>query len=217
MPRPVLAGPALTKSRACFLFAEFADVVGQNFCEICGVFSEIYRKLSDWGLTHRGLVLRRFDGILRHFADCFSGFLRNFADFLRNVADCLRNFAELLRNVADLLRNFAEFCGLFAESLNPNRLNPNRTTADIVVSHHLGRRGGASSRTWPRSWLCSRSWETWTSFWGHSGVMLGTLGKSQGPFGEAWATWVFLGGQFGIHVGESWCACLGNACHVGER
>ena len=72
------------------------------------------RKLSDWGLTHRGLVLRRFDGILRDFA-FFSESLNpnrlnpnQFAEF----CGCFQFFAEFggcLRNFADL---FAECCGI---------------------------------------------------------------------------------------------------------
>ena len=87
------------------------------------------RKLSDWGLTHRGLVLRRFDGILRDFADLFSESLNpnrlnpnHFSEF----CGFLRIFAEFCGFVYGILRNFAE-------SLNPNRLNPNRLTAELCV------------------------------------------------------------------------------------
>ena len=88
------------------------------------------RKLSDWGLTHRGLVLRRFDGILRDFADFFSESLNpnrlnpnQFADFCGFVCGLFADFAEFCGFVYGILRNFAE-------SLNPNRLNPNRLTAE---------------------------------------------------------------------------------------
>ena len=86
------------------------------------------RKLSDWGLTHRGLVLRRFDGILRDFADfCseslnpnrlnpnqfaeFCGFFSEFGGFLRFVCGFLRIF----------LRNFAE--SLKPQSAKPQSLD----------------------------------------------------------------------------------------------
>ena len=71
------------------------------------------RKLSDRGLTHRGLVLRRFDGILRFFL--------NVADF------------------CGIVQNFADF---FAESLNPNRPNPNRLTAENGMPDQVAAKTG---------------------------------------------------------------------------
>ena len=106
-----------------------------------------FRKLSDWGLTHRGLVLRRFDGILRDFADLFSESLNpnrlnpnHFTDFSVFPEFC--GFAEFCGFVYGILRNFVE-------SLNPNRLNPNRLTADtravccdaVMAWHHRALRG----------------------------------------------------------------------------
>lgn len=87
----------------------------------------MFRKLSDWGLTHRGLVLRRFDGILRDFVDCFSESLNPNRLTPNHFAECcgfLRNFAEFcgfLRNFADL---FTEFCGITKpQSAKPQSLN----------------------------------------------------------------------------------------------
>ena len=89
------------------------------------------RKLSDWGLTHRGLVLRRFDGILRDFADFFPESLNPNRLNPNQFAEFCGFFSEF-RGILWIL---AEFCGFFngilrnfAESLNPNRLNPDRST-----------------------------------------------------------------------------------------
>ena len=86
-----------------------------NSEEIRAKLGNLCRKLSDWGLTHRGLVLRRFDRILRDFADVFSESLNpnrlnpnQFAEFCGFVAEfsgCLRNFADLFTEFYGILRN----------------------------------------------------------------------------------------------------------------
>ena len=107
----------------CRTFSDFTTVL-QNFADfmvlwnyyVFGRWTAIFRrKLSDWGLTHRGLVLRRFDGILRDFADLFSESLNPNRLNPSQFAECcgiLRIFAEycgFLRNFADL---FTDFCGI---------------------------------------------------------------------------------------------------------
>ena len=80
------------------------------------------RKLSDWGLTHRGLVLRRFDGNLRDIAVFFSeslnpnrlnpnhfaevcGFLAEFCGLLADFCGFMRNFADFFTDCCGILRN----------------------------------------------------------------------------------------------------------------
>ena len=108
------------------------------------VLQRVCQKLSDWGLTHRGLVLRRFDGILWDFADFFSESLNPNRLNPNHFAEFCGLFAEF----CGLLRNFADLCGIvygilrnFAESLNPNRLNPNRLTADSSEIRQSSRQG----------------------------------------------------------------------------
>ena len=67
-----------------------------------------FRKLSDWGLTHRGLVLRRFDGILRDFA-FFFGITKPQSAKPQSICGILRIFCGSLRIFADF---FTEFCGI---------------------------------------------------------------------------------------------------------
>ena len=83
-------------------------------------------------------MLRRFDRILPDFADFCFGITKPQSAKPQTICGKLLFFADF----CDLFRIFADCCGFlrffngilrnFAESLNPNRLNPNRLTADFV-------------------------------------------------------------------------------------
>ena len=82
------------------------------------------RKLSDWGLTHRGLVIRRLDGILWDFVDFFSESLNPNRLNPNQFAFFCGLFAEFCGFLRICLRNFAAFCEITKpQSAKPQSLN----------------------------------------------------------------------------------------------
>ena len=91
------------------------------------------------GFNPSGFSDQKISWISVGFCGLFFGFTKPQSAKPQSFCGCLRFVFGLLRNVADVCGFVYGILRNFAESLNPNRLNPNRLTAEdgSALSHSI--------------------------------------------------------------------------------